>query len=73
METVTVRKDKTGVALKLSKPHDKATKGQLTISGMPAGTYRLSTATTSAKISSDGKLRCEVPLPVEATITLVEY
>ena len=71
METIAVRRDKAEVALKLSKPHDKATKGQLTISGMPGGTYRVSTATTSAKIRSDGKLRCEVPLPAEATIALV--
>jgi hypothetical protein len=72
MDTVTVRKDKTEVALKLSKPHDKAAKGQLTICGMPAGTYRVSTATTSTEIPCDGKLQCGVPLPVEATVTLVE-
>jgi len=72
METITMRKDKTGGVLKLNKPHDKAARGLLTISGMPEGTYRVSTATGSENIRCDGKLECKVSLPAEVTIALLK-
>ena len=71
METVAVRKDKTRIALKLARPHEKATQGQLAVSGIPHGTYRVSTATTSTRIRIDGRLQCGVPLPAEAIVTLI--